>query len=284
LVADVFLSYSQNDTPRAEQVARSLRDLGWDVWWDVHIAAGAGFRNEIAAQLRSARCVLVLWSRASINSHFVIDEADDGRKRGVLLQALIEDVELPLGFRQIQCANLVSWDGEPQDPAFSNILNGIREKTSSAGAAETLDRSLRATAFSQREVTPDQWQDLERRFAALGSGLRATLWRNARHGTETWGVTGGSEKARRDCGVLSEMAGRLLRRSPLAWAHVSAEPWHDEPDHFERWLFFVKWAEGPATTGTDAGTHGKDVVTEIDDVATAAARACSECHAYELHG
>lgn len=283
-MADVFLSYSQNDTPRAEQVARSLQDLGWDVWWDVHIAAGAGFRDEIAAELRSARSVLVLWSRASINSHFVVDEADDGRKRGVLVQALLDDVELPLGFRQIQCASLVNWDGDPRDPAFGNVVNGIREQITGASAPDTLDRSPRATAYGQREVTPDQWQDLERRFAALGSGLRATLWRNTREGTETWGVTGGSEKARRDCGVLSELAGRLLRRSPRAWAHVSPEAWNDEPDHFERWLFFVKWAEGPRAITRVAATNGQDVIAEIEDVATAAARACSECHAYELHG
>ena len=284
-MADVFLSYSQKDAPRAKQVAQALRHLGWDVWWDVHLAAGAGFRSEIAAQLRSARCVLVLWSRASIHSHFVIDEADDGRKRGVLVQAVIDDVELPLGFRQIHCANLVNWDGGHQDPAFSNVLNGIREKASEASAPpDVLDRSLRATEYGRREATPEQWQDLERRFAALGRGLRATLWRNAAEGTETWGVNGGSEKARRDFGVLSELAGRLLCRSARAWAQVAAEAWKNEPDDFERWLFFVKWAEGAAPSGKVAGTNGEFVITEIDDLATAAARACSECHAYELHG
>jgi hypothetical protein len=299
-VADVFLSYSQKDTPRARQVAEALRASGWDVWWDVHLAAGAGFRLEIATQLGSARTVLVLWSRASIHSHFVIDEADDGRKRGVLVQAVIEDVELPLGFRQIQYANLVNWDGAPQDPAFSRVLNGIREKTSGAAPVSVtfsptsstlsgqIDRSLRdvdGAETGRRDVTPEQWQDLERRFAALGSGLRATLWRNVAEGNETWGVNGGSEKARRDFAVLTELAGRLLRRSPRVWARVAAEGWINEPDDFERWLFFIKWAEGVhRAAGTVTATNGEFILTEIDDLAAAAARACSECHAYELHG
>ena len=304
-MADVFLSYSQKDTPRARQVAEALQASGWDVWWDVHLAAGAGFRNEIAAQLGSARTVLVLWSRASIHSHFVIDEADDGRKRGVLVQAVIEDVELPLGFRQIQYANLVNWDGAHTDPAFSRVLNGVREKTAAAAAVSVtrvndgfshvpstlsgrIDRSLRdvdVTDTGRRDVAPEQWLDLERRFAALGSGLRATLWRNAAEGTETWGVNGGSEKARRDFAVLTELAGRLLRRSPRVSARVAAEGWINEPDDFERWLFFIKWAEGAHhAAGTVTATNGEFILTEIDDLAAAAARACSECHAYELHG
>lgn len=295
-MADIFLSYSQKDTPRARQIAEALQDLGLDVWWDVHLAAGAGFRNEIAAQLRSARSVLVLWSHASINSHFVIDEADDGRKRGVLVQAVIDDVELPLGFRQIQCANLVRWGGNRQEPDFRSLWNGIREKVSnttsmpaqvSSTSSGQVERSLRdadASESGRREVTPEQWRDLESRFAALGSGLRATLWRDVAEGSETWGVDGGSEKARRDFVVLSELAGRSLRRSARVWEQLAAEPWVNEPDDLERWLFFIKWAEGAAATGTVTGTTGAFVITEIDDLAAAAARACSECHAYELHG
>jgi len=301
-VADIFLSYSQKDIARAQQIAEALQAAGWDVWWDVHLAAGAGFREEIVRQLRDARRVVVLWSQASIASHFVIDEADEGRRRGVLVQTRIEDVEIPLGFRQIQCANLLAWDGDPDDPDFRSVLNGLSDAVSNtsppaqrtnpglprvSSTVSQVERSYSHVDIAEntgRTVSPEHWQDLERRFRSLGNGLRATLWRNVADNTETWGVNGRSGKASRDFVVLSEMAGRSLRRSPRAWERIATETWVNDPDDLEIWLFFIRWAEGAAATGPASGTSGNFVTTEIDDVAAAAARACSECHAYELHG
>ena len=125
---DVFLSYAEEDRPRAEQVAEGLRTLGWDVWWDVHIYVGTKFRAEITRKLESAKCVVVLWSRASLESDWVIDEAEEGRQRGVLVQALIEDVQPPHGFRGLQWANLSNWDGDFRAPSFARLHAGIAHR------------------------------------------------------------------------------------------------------------------------------------------------------------
>jgi hypothetical protein len=55
----------------------------------------------------------------------VIDEAQDGKRRGVLVQALIEEVEPPYGFRQIQWADLTSWTGDVAAPTFKVLRDGI---------------------------------------------------------------------------------------------------------------------------------------------------------------
>jgi hypothetical protein len=61
----------------------------------------------IGEALDSAKCIVVLWSNHSVTSDWVKDEAQEGNRRGVLIPASIEDVRLPLGFRQLQTANLV---------------------------------------------------------------------------------------------------------------------------------------------------------------------------------
>jgi len=67
-MADIFLSYARADQERAKQIAEALEARGWSVWWDVSIVAGDRFRSKIAEQLHSAHCVVVLWSRQSIES------------------------------------------------------------------------------------------------------------------------------------------------------------------------------------------------------------------------
>ena len=72
------------------------------MWWDRRLLPGTHFRTEIARQLQSAKSVGVLWSHHAIESDWVVDEAEDGRRRSQLVQALIDDVQPPHGFRQIQ--------------------------------------------------------------------------------------------------------------------------------------------------------------------------------------
>jgi hypothetical protein len=123
-MADVFLSYARPDRDCAKQIAEALEARGWSVWWDADLVAGVRFRDEISEQLHAAKCVVVLWSNASLKSDFVIDEADDGKRRGVLVQAVIEDVRPPSGFRQIQHARLIDWDGRDSNE-FERLCAGI---------------------------------------------------------------------------------------------------------------------------------------------------------------
>src|SRR3954453_2198533 len=124
-MADVFLSYAQHDRSLAQQMADALRECGWDVWWDARLYAGDRFRREISTQLKTARCIVVLWSKASVESDWVIDEAEDGKNRGVLIQALTDGVQPPHGFRGIQWADLSSWSGSVQAEQFAHLLEGI---------------------------------------------------------------------------------------------------------------------------------------------------------------
>jgi hypothetical protein len=124
-MADVFVSYATEDRSRAEQVAGVLTRAGWTVWWDGELLPGDRYRDAIHRELNAAKCVVVLWSTASVESNFVLDEAGEAMSRGVLVQVLIEDVNPPLGFRQIQRATLVGWDGWNEHPGLAHLREGI---------------------------------------------------------------------------------------------------------------------------------------------------------------
>lgn len=78
-VHDVFISYAREDKARVKQLVHALTaSRGWSIWWDAALRPGAQFPREIEATLASARCVLVVWSRHSIASDWVVAEASEG--------------------------------------------------------------------------------------------------------------------------------------------------------------------------------------------------------------
>ncbi|MBX3431284.1 MAG: toll/interleukin-1 receptor domain-containing protein [Hyphomonadaceae bacterium] len=125
-MTDVFISYKKEDVRRVEPIARALANAGYDVWWDHRIPPGRTYREVIGAALQSAKCVIVVWSTLSANAQWVLDEADEGKKRNVLLPLLIDDVEIPYGFRQIEAARLVGWSGDTSDSEWEGVLSAVQ--------------------------------------------------------------------------------------------------------------------------------------------------------------
>ena len=159
-MADVFLSYASEDRPRAQQLASGLAAKGWSVWWDRTIVPGATFRIEIAQQIATARCVLVLWSRHSIASNFVLDEADEARQRNALVQALVEPVKPPLGFRQYQLADLTQWSGDVNAVELDRLADGI-----DSSAAGHFQPSTRHSVAPARLRSTGDWDRRRARLA-----------------------------------------------------------------------------------------------------------------------
>ncbi len=97
---DVFLSYSSKDRDKVRQIVAALEDANLSVWWDREIGAGVMFERKIEEALDNAKCVVVVWSRDSVESDWVRAEAHEGLSRGVLAPLIIDDAKPPLAFRQ----------------------------------------------------------------------------------------------------------------------------------------------------------------------------------------
>lgn len=87
-MADIFLSYSTRDTERVRPLVEALERMGWTVWWDRKVPPGKTWRRMIEEALDASKCVLVIWSANSIESRWVIEEADEGHRRGVFFPVL----------------------------------------------------------------------------------------------------------------------------------------------------------------------------------------------------
>ena len=125
-MADIFLSYKREDRDRAQRIERALTAQGWDVFWDHELLPSTvPFRVALAQELERARCVLVLWSHRSVESEWVLDEATQGKESRKLVCARIDDVKMPLGFRQLQAADLIGWNGDAPADAFQQLVLGI---------------------------------------------------------------------------------------------------------------------------------------------------------------
>ncbi|MDX1655715.1 MAG: SUMF1/EgtB/PvdO family nonheme iron enzyme, partial [Candidatus Competibacteraceae bacterium] len=124
-MSDIFISYAAEDRSRVKLLAEALEAQGWSVWWDRSIPFGKPFDQVIEEQLAAAGCVIVVWSRHSIASDWVREEAHEGRQRKVLVPVLIDPVKPPFGFRRLQGADLGAWESGKSLPVFDKLLRDI---------------------------------------------------------------------------------------------------------------------------------------------------------------
>ena len=81
-MADVFVSYARSDKARVAPLVAAIEAQGWSVWWDPGIDPGQEFDRQIAAELKAAAAVLVVWTPSSVESRWVRGEAREGAERG----------------------------------------------------------------------------------------------------------------------------------------------------------------------------------------------------------
>ena len=124
-MSDIFLSYSSQDRSRVETLAHALEAQGFSVWWDHDIPPGTTWDKVIEAALEEAKCVVVVWTGASVESDWVRNEAGEGRKRQNLIPVLFEPVEIPLAFRRVQTLSLTDWEGTVPHDGFARLVQGI---------------------------------------------------------------------------------------------------------------------------------------------------------------
>lgn len=124
-MADIFISYAREDLEKVRPIVRLIEAAGWSAFWDRTIPAGMTWRQHIGRALDDAKCVIVVWSKYSVESKFVQEEADDGNEREILIPVLVEKARPPLGFRSIQHEDLSDWKGDPEHPGAKSLLKSI---------------------------------------------------------------------------------------------------------------------------------------------------------------
>jgi len=151
-MVDIFISYAKEDLGRVRPLATALAEHGWSIWWDRNIPAGKTWREVIEEVLESARSVIVLWSKSSVKSRWVQEEAERGFERKRLIPVFIDDIILPLGFRSIQAVDLSNWTPEQSSPGFEKLIVDISAICPPSGDVEEVGRIGEKEPVGKKEL------------------------------------------------------------------------------------------------------------------------------------
>lgn len=152
---DIFLSYASRDREHAHLLATALEAQGWSVFWDRHIPTGKTWHDVLGYELDNCACVVVIWSDASIRSPWVYEEAEEGKRKNALFPAAIDQVLPPLGFRMLQAADLVDWQGDKQHLGFQQLIQDL--------ASHFRLLALKAHEADKRDIAQRKAQEAQRR-------------------------------------------------------------------------------------------------------------------------
>lgn len=191
-MADVFISYASENREFALKLRDAITASAKSVWIDQGLHTGE-YRLQIAEELRAARAVVVIWTPDSIESRWVLDEADraSNQKKLVPIQVRPTDpsgaamgFEIPLGFGQIHALDFTNWLGDPDAPQVKSLMENLA-KVEAKRWAELLSRTtgaarVDAARFFQNISTELAGLALSKLFigsvglASLGATIAAT--------------------------------------------------------------------------------------------------------------
>ena len=124
-VTQVFISYAHQDRATAEQLAAVLRTRGCEVRCDAADIPGDGSGPSGDRAFKAAGCVIVLWSKASVDRHRLTECAARAARRRVLISALIDDVKPPFVFPPAPAIPLTDASGELTDLGLQKLFASV---------------------------------------------------------------------------------------------------------------------------------------------------------------
>lgn len=149
-----FISYAREDRPDVVSLASALEAEGVALWLDDRLVAGSHFDTAIEEALAEAASVIVVWSPASVQSRWVRAEAGEGLERGILVPVLLKPTQIPLEFKRVHTVDLTSWQGDPSDHMFVQLLAALKPEAIASRQATPI-RGARTHKISANEVTAE---------------------------------------------------------------------------------------------------------------------------------
>ena len=203
-MADVFISYARRSARQAQTAAQALRALGYSVWFDADLPAHRAYSRVIEEELDRSKAALVLWSEDAARSEWVLSEADRARAERKLVQVMLDPLRLPMPFDQIQCADLVDWEGDLAQAGWRKVVASIADLVGARGGSEP----ARAPATANRASASDSER---RRLTVLTCHIVGAAGLAARLDPEAWLEV--AIEFQQECGRVLEALGGHFKRS-----------------------------------------------------------------------
>jgi tetratricopeptide (TPR) repeat protein len=127
-LADIFISYAREDIGRVRPLVTALQTEGFSIWWDGELSPGDRFEETIDEEIQAAACVVVVWTDVSVGSRWVKNEALEGMDRDILVPVLMDNVRLPVAFKQTQIADFTQWPDNVDEDQYTRLVQSINAK------------------------------------------------------------------------------------------------------------------------------------------------------------
>ena len=172
-MADIFLSYSHENLASARRFAKGFERAGFSVWWDRTLHSGDAFDRITENALKDAKVVVVLWSKASVESRWVRSEATIAYRHRTLAPVMIEHCERPIMFELTHTVDLTHWSGDPNDKAWKSYLGDVRRFVE--GHAEHEQQAVAAAAKAETRNLPPRRRPSRRLVIGCAIALVAVI-------------------------------------------------------------------------------------------------------------
>lgn len=183
-MADVFLSYKRTDRKYAEALATILQRRGLTVWWDADLVPAEKFRKRINKEIDSAYVVVVFWSKDSVESTWVTDEAARALNLKKLIQATLDGTDPPIGFggATTHIADLSKWLVSEQSSLDTKFLSAIEKEIPARESVEVLKGRLEELVRF-KGISEETYEEFHKRLvdfeAYAGNSRKRITWLSA---------------------------------------------------------------------------------------------------------
>ena len=154
-MADIFLSYNRDDQAVARCYAEAFEAQSLSVWWDVTLRPGEAYDEVTEKALRTARAVVVLWSKKSVDSRWVRAEATLAQRNGTFVPVMIEPCERPIMFELTQSAELFDWQGDVADKRWVAFIGAVQRRFEPVGTPRPTESAAASSAGSRPSAAPE---------------------------------------------------------------------------------------------------------------------------------
>jgi hypothetical protein len=122
----VFISYARVDRPRLEWVLTNLKSARHRLFIDKEMPIGSRWESILKQKIAECACLLVVWTKESIHSEWVIREVDEAlRLNKKIVPVRLDPIQPADRFSKFNIADLTKWNGNSDYSEWKKVLEHI---------------------------------------------------------------------------------------------------------------------------------------------------------------
>ena len=179
---DIFINYSSVDRAWVGMLAKALGSEGYSVRWDQNDLTTEDVSSRIRNSINNSKCVITVWSHASVQSFWVQSEALKAMEKQILIPVLCEQVIPPMPYATLATEALQNWKGDRTEMSYQHLLETIRtiiQSDTDKQAGKYIDNQDDTITDCSTNLMWKKYSEGQRTIACGKGMVRQYTWDNA---------------------------------------------------------------------------------------------------------